>query len=169
MTRVREELAHRRVLDELARVHHSDAVADRRDDAEVVCHVDHRHPELGAQPAQQIEDLRLRRHIETGRRLVEHDQLRVAREGHRNHDALLLTARELVRVLLRCPLRVGQADVRDQLADPPPALAAGAANSVHRHRLDELVADAQSWGERRRGVLRDEADPPSAQLLELAA
>ena len=166
---MREQLVHGRVLDELAGVHDADPVADGCDNAEIVRDVDHRHAELGAQAAEQIEDLGLRGHVEARRRLVEHDQLRVAREGHRNHDALLLTARELVRVLLRCPLRVGQADVRDQLADPPSALAAGAANSVHRHRLDELVADAQSWGERRRRVLRDEADPPSAQLLELAA
>ena len=99
VTGVGEELAHRRVLDELAGIHHADAVADRRDDAEVVRDVDHRHAELGAQPTQQVEDLRLRRHVETGRRLVEDDELRIAGERHRDHHALLLPARELVRIL----------------------------------------------------------------------
>src|SRR5436190_4574318 len=59
--------------------------------------------------------------------------------------------------------------MRDQLADAPPALAARAADTVHRHRLGELVTDAQPGGQRRRRVLRDEAHPSSTLLLQLPA
>ena len=100
--------------------------------------------ELGAQPAQQVENLRLRRHVEARRRLVEHDQLGVAGERHRDHDALLLTAGELVWILARRALRIRKAHVRDQLANAAAARSAPRlADGVHRHRLGELVADAQ--------------------------
>ena len=46
---------------------------------------------------------------------------------------------------------------------------ARAADVVHRHRLGQLVADAQPGRQRRRRVLRDEADASPAHLLQLAA
>src|SRR5439155_8851261 len=45
----------------------------------------------------------------------------------------------------------------------------GAADSVDGHRLDELVADAQPRRQGGRRILRDEADAPPPQLLQLAA
>jgi hypothetical protein len=42
--------------------------------------------------------VRLCRHVEPGRRLVEDDHARPARERHRQTDALLLSAGELVRI-----------------------------------------------------------------------
>ena len=56
-------------------------------------------PSLCLQLAHQIEDLRLDRDVERGRRLVGDQQLRVAGERHRDHHALAHAARELVRVL----------------------------------------------------------------------
>ena len=57
-----------------------------------------RQPELALQVAQQVEDLRLDRHVERGDRLVGHDQLRLERERAGHADALPLAAGELVRV-----------------------------------------------------------------------
>ena len=51
-----------------------------------------------AQVAHRLEHARLRRDVEAGRRLVEHDHVRPAGERHRDRDALLLAAGELVRV-----------------------------------------------------------------------
>jgi hypothetical protein len=45
-------------------------------------------PELARPGLQQIEDLRLDRHVERRRRLVREDELRVARQRHRDHHAL---------------------------------------------------------------------------------
>ncbi len=47
---------------------------------------------------QQLEDLGLDRDVERGRRLVGDQQIRLARERHRDHHALPHAARELVRV-----------------------------------------------------------------------
>ena len=92
--------------------------------------------EVGAQPAQQVENLRFRRHVETGGRLVEDDQLRVAGKRHRDDDALLLASGELVGVLARGRFRVRETHVCDQLADAALTLGPRLADAVHRHGLD---------------------------------
>ena len=56
-----------------------------------------RRPELGAELANEIEDLRLDRDVEGRRRLVGDQQARPHREPHRDHRALLQPAGELVR------------------------------------------------------------------------
>ena len=86
-----------RKLDELAQVHHRDAVGDVADDAQVVRDEDVRQPELRLEVLEQVEDLRLHRDVQRGDRLVGDDQLRVERERPRDPDPLPLTARELVR------------------------------------------------------------------------
>ena len=86
--RRREQRRHRRALDDLARVHHRDAIGDARDDAEIVRDQDERHPELALQRLQQVQDLRLDRDVERGGRLVGDDQRRLAHQRHRDHHAL---------------------------------------------------------------------------------
>ena len=75
------------------------------DDAEVVRDQDQRRVALGDELAQQVEDLRLDRDVERGRRLVGDQQLRLAGERHRDHRPLPHPARELVRVVLEPRLR----------------------------------------------------------------
>ena len=55
----------------------------------------------------QLQDLGLDRDVEGGRRLVGDEQLRVAGQGHRDHDPLAHAARQLVGVLLDAALGVG--------------------------------------------------------------
>ncbi len=66
------------------------------------------------QPAEQLEDLALDRHVERGGRLVGDQQLGLAGERHRDHHALLLAARQLVRMGRQAALRIGQADFGEQ-------------------------------------------------------
>ena len=80
-----------------------------------------RQPELALEVAQQVEDLRLDRHVERGDRLVRDDHLRLERERARDPDALALPARELVRVAV-VVLRV-EADRVHDLLDHALALA----------------------------------------------
>ena len=76
------------VLDDLAGVHHGDAVAHPGDDAEVVGDQQHGDVEALLQVGEEVEDLGLDRHIERGRRLVGDEQLRLARQGHGDEHAL---------------------------------------------------------------------------------
>ena len=66
------------VLDRAAGVHDQDVVGHLGDDAEVVGDHDDRRVELALEVLEQVEDLRLHGHVESGRRLVGDEQLRVS-------------------------------------------------------------------------------------------
>ena len=70
-----EELVDGRLLGDASGVHDDDLVRDLRDDAEIVRDHDDRHAVLLLELAHQLEDLRLRRHVERRRRLVRDQQL----------------------------------------------------------------------------------------------
>ena len=59
-----------RQFNHLAEIHHRDTVADMSDDAEIVRNEEIRQAELIAQILEQVDDLRLNRHIKSGNRLV---------------------------------------------------------------------------------------------------
>ena len=105
----------RRRLDDLAGVHHVDAVGVAGDDAEVVRDDDDGRAELAAQAGHDFQHLRLNRHVERRRRLVGEQQLRVAGHGHGDHHALSHTTGELVRVVVDAALGLGDADHLEQL------------------------------------------------------
>ena len=98
MPRSAKQRPRRPDLDEPAAVHDCHAGREGRDDGQVVAHVDGRDAVRGAEVAHRREHVRLRRDVEPRRRLVEHDHARPVRECHRQRDALLLPARELMRV-----------------------------------------------------------------------
>jgi len=75
--RVPEDFLDGALFDDLAGVHHRDAVARLGHDAEVVSDHQHRHPQVGLQVVYQVEDLRLNGHVQRGRRLVGHEQPRL--------------------------------------------------------------------------------------------
>ncbi len=85
-------------LDDLAEVHHRDAVADVLHHRQVVGDEQVGQAELLAQVGEQVQDLGLDRHIERRDRLVADDELGLDRERAGDADALALAARELVRV-----------------------------------------------------------------------
>ena len=69
-----EQRIDRRRLDHAAGIHDHHVLRDLGDDAEIVRDEHHAHPELGLQAAQQVQHLRLDRHVERGRRLVGDEQ-----------------------------------------------------------------------------------------------
>lgn len=69
-------------------VHHQYAVGDIRHHAHVVGDKNHPHLHLLLQHFDQLQDLRLNRHVQRRCRLVGDQHRRTARERHRNHDAL---------------------------------------------------------------------------------
>ena len=71
--------------------------------------------------AHQLEDLRLDGDVERGRRLVGDEELGIAGERHRDHDALAHAAGELVRVVVEARLRRRDADAAQHLDRRAPA------------------------------------------------
>ena len=64
-----------------------------------------------SKPLHQLQDLRLDRDVERGRRLVRDQERRVAGERHRDHHPLAHPARELMRVVVGAAFRVRDADL----------------------------------------------------------
>ena len=116
MARILEDGLDRAFLDEPAGVQHADAVAHLRDHPEVVADEQHRRLELGLELRDEIEDLGLDRRVETGGGLVEDQQLGVLRKCHRDHDALLHPARELMRVAPHHRAGIRDLHARERLA-----------------------------------------------------
>ena len=99
--------------------------------------------------------------VECGRRLVGDDELRVTRDGDRDHHALPQAAGEFVREGAHAPLRVGNADGGQQTQRL----------LVAARRLGDLPADPHGGVQRGHRVLehRAEVEPPHlAQCLGLA-
>ena len=161
MLRLRKELVHGRLLRLASRVHDDHAVRDVRDDAEVVRDQDDRRAEALADVAHQVEDAGLDRDVERGRRLVGDQDLRVARERHRDHHALAHAARELVRILVDAPVGSGDAHEVEQLDRAAARVAPRQAEMAAQH-LADLVADLERRVERRHRLLEDERDLAAA-------
>ncbi len=79
-------------LDQLAGREHGDAVAEHAHHRQVVADEDQRQVELGAEPAEEEEDLRLGRDVEAGDDLVGDDELGLERERPGDADPLALAA-----------------------------------------------------------------------------
>ena len=74
-----------------------------------------RHAAFALQAAQQIEDLRLDGDVKRGGGFIGDQQLRVAGDGHGNHDPLVHATRQLVWVGLQAGLRVRNTHLLKQL------------------------------------------------------
>src|SRR5438093_1577296 len=161
-----EELAHRRLLDDLARVHDGDPVAHLRDDAKVVRHEDQGHAGVALDVLQEVEVLRLDRDVEVGRRLVGDHEPRPAGQRDGADDALAHAAAHLMRILAHAPLRRRDPDGAQQALH---ALAQRAAPQalVEERGLRHLAEDREERVQRRHRVLQDDGDPAAADPPEL--
>jgi len=82
------QLADIELLDDAALIHDDEAVAEMRDNREVVADQDEAQPPARAQIAQQVENLGLHRDVERRGRLVEKEQARLENEGAGDRHAL---------------------------------------------------------------------------------
>ena len=128
----------RRLLDHLAEVHHQHLVGDQLDHGEVVRDENVGDPGLVLQVHQQVQHLRLDRHVERRHGLVEHHDLGLQHQRAGNRHALPLAARKHVRIALGV-LRA-QAHARHHRADTLGALRLGQ-RGVDEQRLGQRVAD----------------------------
>src|SRR5438105_62437 len=85
-------------FDKLARIHHSDPIANACDDSEIMRDVHHADLEIPLYVEEEVENRRFHRYIETSRRFIQHQEIRLAKQCHGNHHALLLPAAQFMRI-----------------------------------------------------------------------
>jgi len=142
-----------RKFHDVAQVHHGDAVADILDYGQVVRHEEISQGEGLLQVVQQVEHLRLDRHVQRRDRFVADDQFRAQRQGAGDPDPLTLTAGECVWVAVH--VLNPQPDQFQEFARAMPQfLAAG--QPVHDQRLGHDLHHRHARVQRRVRILEDD-------------
>ena len=167
MARALEQIIGARLLDLAAGIHHHHPVGVLGDDPHIVGDQDDRGAQRILQLPHQIEDLGLDRHIERCRRLVGDQQLRVARQRHRDHRALAHAARKLVWIRLDPTLRLRDMDAAQHLGRLVHCIAPGQ-SLVQHDRLGDLSSDRHQRVQRGHRFLEDHRDVVAANGLHLA-
>ena len=155
MPRVLEHRAARTDLDDLSEEHDGDAMTHSLDDRHVVRNEKVGEAELRLQVKQQVDDLRLDRHVERRDGFVGNDDFRVERERARDGDPLPLATGELVRITL-CVVR-RESDVLQKPRDPLFGLAS-LRDAMHVERLGDRESDGEARIERGKRILEDHLD-----------
>jgi hypothetical protein len=166
MPRSPEQLLHLRRLHDLALVHDGHAVAALGHDPQIVGDQQHREAEVGAQPFEQLEDLRLEGDVEGGRRLVGQQEVGTGSEGDGDADPLALASRELVRIVVEAAAGVRQGNAVEQAQG---LLASGAPRGplMGLQGFNYLKADRIDRVERGHRLLEHEPDPAAAHPPQL--
>ncbi len=116
MPRRVEQRGARRTFHDSTAIQHQDLVAQVTDDGEVVADEQQREAVTVAQFPEQVDDLRLHRHVERAHRLVADQEPRPGDDGARDRRTLALPAAQLVRVA-RAEARV-EADFLERGSHP---------------------------------------------------
>ncbi|MOA12453.1 hypothetical protein D3C78_1324480 [compost metagenome] len=85
----------------LAMLHDVNVIGKLLHDRQVMGDEDHGHAAFLLQVADEIEDLRLHRHIQRGGRFIGNQHVRIVGERHGDHHTLSLAAGKLVRILFQ--------------------------------------------------------------------
>ena len=112
--RTGEELRARSLLYHLPGVHYADAMRHLRHHAQIVRDEQHCHAAVALRIAQQLQHLRLDSHIQCSGGFIGDQQARLPGQRHRDHHALLHTARELKRIFAHTALGICDANLLQQ-------------------------------------------------------
>ena len=148
MARCGEDIGEAARLDDLARIHDRNPIGQVGHDAQVMGDQQHRHATRAGQLAHQIEHLALHGHVQRRRGLIRDQQLRFARQRHRDHDPLSHAAGKLVRERIDALVGVGYADLGEQLDHTLTGFALRHAQ-VDPQRFGNLAADRVGRVQRR--------------------
>ena len=161
-----EHVADRASLDRLARIHHRHFVAGFEDEPEIVGDEQRRSAGAGGEVLDERDDARFHRDVERGGRLVEDEQLRLRQQRHRDDDALLLAAAQLMRIGAHDAVGIGQAHGLDHVDGAATGFVARDLVVDQRH-FHQLPADEHGRIERGHRLLIDHRDLRAADGAQL--
>ncbi len=147
-------------------VHDNNALRSLGDDTQIVRDQDDRGAELLLQFQDQVQDLRLDRHVQGSCRLVGDQHPRVTGQRHRDHRPLPHAAGQLVRIFAGPLCRLGDLNQPQHFHR---LIVGGALREIlmEPQRLGDLVADRQHRIERGHRLLKDHRDLVAADVSHL--
>ena len=166
VTGVLEDLPDWSLLDDFTGVHDCDTVCDARYHAQVVTDEQDARVDAVFQLDDKVQYGGLCGHVQTCRRLVHYQQVRIAGQRHGDDHTLLLPAAELVGIASADTVGIGQADAIEQLNAPGEGVV-GVKVQVLREHLFDLRTDPHRRVERGHRVLIDYRDAIAPKLHEL--
>jgi len=166
MSRLTENMRRFSLLGDHPGIHHVYTIGDLRNDSEIMGNVEKRHVPAFLQFSKQVENLCLDRYVQSRRRFIGNDQVRIAREGHGDHHALSLTPTELMGIVIQPLLGRWDAYIPEKLDAPLPQFIL-TNTLMNQNGLSNLVTDREHRIERGHGFLKNHGDPPPADLLHL--
>jgi hypothetical protein len=131
---------------------------------------EHSEAELLAKLGEQFEDLRLNGDVERGCGLIGNEQLWAIDDCHGYHDALPLSAGQLVRIVARAIIDVWDGDCSQGLDSLPPSFwlrDAIAVVGMREHSFSDLIADSHDRIESGHGLLEDHGNVGAADIANL--
>ena len=125
---------------------------------------DHAHVQLFIELQDQVQDLRLDRHVQGRGGLVRDQQSGLTGQGNGDHDALAHAAGQFVRILVHPCFRGRNAHQAQHFHGARVGFLS-AHVLVNAQRLHDLVGNAQHRVQGRQRVLKDHGDIPAADVL----
>ena len=153
-------------LDNFAISHDADGFGIVFRQTQIVGNEDNRHAHLLLQIVEQIENLGLNGHIQSGGRLVGNQQVGFIDERHGNHDALQLTAGKFVRILLHAAFGFFDANPLQQCQCFLSCLFFAELFIVYPRRFNQLRTDTHKRIEGSHRLLENHADAVAAQITQ---
>ena len=161
-----QHLRHIALLDHIAIFQNHHPVGEAAHHIQVVGDEQNRHAVLLLQAVEQIENLLAQRNIQRSGGLVCQQQLWLSGQGHGDHGALALSARQLMRVTVDAPFRLWDACVGQQFCGLLPSLSRRHA-ALELQDLRNLVANGEQRVERGHGLLKNHSDIAATHLAQL--
>ena len=153
-------------LHHLSRSHDNDAVGNIRHHTHVVGDKENRGSQIPINPAQQIENLLLHRHVKSGGWLVRQNEGGLRCQRNCDDDALQLTAGKLMRVLANPLTRAWNPHLLQQVDDGVAPLTPRQPRTMPLDCLPHLVTDREHRIQRRHGILKHHGDEPPADATK---
>ena len=152
---------------QVAQAQHGHALRHFSHHAKVVRDEEHPGAVLGLQGQDELENLRLRGDVQRGGGLVGNQEHGLQHQGHGDHDALALTATELVRVTRHHALGLGQQHFTHDVQDLDATFFQAQLCVLCQHFID-LVAASHHRVQRRHRLLKNHRHARGAQLTQAA-
>ncbi len=174
MLRRAKDLPRSTCLHNLPTPHHSNAVRHLSHHRQIMRDKQHCQPMLPPQIVQQLQNLRLHCHIQSGRRLIGDQQPWPVHNRHRDQNPLPLPPRKLMRIVLRPPLNLrqtcsSQPDILHCRKHLCPHLGSAHRRMMRPYRLGNLRPHRHHRIQRRHRLLKDHGNlapaPPTHRLF----